>query len=614
MKRSTARWTTAIAAAALFVAPAAGRAQTPQTPSPSTQETRPSSDQQHRQGTASTEHGSAHEHLQKAQAALNDIPAASLTGTAKTRIAELKRHVSKLEQSAGSAHSGHGTTGQAAKNTGRNNWSSDVAAADRILSELLGSGSSTGATEPTGTSGAATPKRSETAGAATLDETTRAKLQEVRTHITAFAASMSGTGSPAPSSDDPSSSAAASAQAPSPAPSPSSPAASASPSQAAEPRAPQGSAAGETANASPGASAPAQSAAASQQSTSDQAEPAEAGATPTGTSGTTQPGAPEQTPAAQADTEDVKRHLTAARESLSQLTQLPAAAQLTGDARTQVSQLISNFNELITTNVDWRASYAKVQANLQTLIGEQRTDESATPTAGTAGAVGTAGAASLDPAIRTKLIELRTHLSEFEKAAGGSSASTAGASPTSAAAGAQPSEPTASAAVAAAPTPSATTGSTATAAPESAAAAAPSATPGATGTTGSTASPSSPATAGTSGSTAAGADAAATTGAAAADADAQQPGAASSRTTRGADDAKAGHDEAMRHIAAIEAILNGRSTGATAGTSGTSGSTGDNRASSAAGGPATLGRAQIEEIKKHLAELKKGLNESADRR
>ena len=116
----------------------------------------------------------------------------------------------------------------------------------------------------------------------------------------------------------------------------------------------------------------------------------------------------------------MKRHLTNARDTLSQMTQLPAAAQLTGDARTQVSQLISNFNELITTNTDWRAAYTKLQGNLTALVGEQRADESpATPAAGAAGAVGTSGTVTLDPAIRAKLIEFRSHLLEFEKAAGG---------------------------------------------------------------------------------------------------------------------------------------------------------------------------------------------------
>ena len=84
------------------------------------------------------------------------------------------------------------------------------------------------------------------------------------------------------------------------------------------------------------------------------------------------PATPSPTPSQQVDADTVKRHLTAARDTLSQLTQLPAAAQLSGDARTQVSQLISNFNELITTNVDWRAAYGKVQGNLTALVGDVR--------------------------------------------------------------------------------------------------------------------------------------------------------------------------------------------------------------------------------------------------
>ena len=132
------------------------------------------------------------------------------------------------------------------------------------------------------------------------------------------------------------------------------------------------------------------------------AEPA-AAATATPAQSSTQPPAatpatPSPTPSQQVDAETVKRHLTAARDTLSQLTQLPAAAQLTGDARTQVSQLISNFNELITTNVDWRSSYAKLQANLTALVGDQRADESPTaPATGTAGAVGTSGTVAIDP-------------------------------------------------------------------------------------------------------------------------------------------------------------------------------------------------------------------------
>jgi len=128
------------------------------------------------------------------------------------------------------------------------------------------------------------------------------------------------------------------------------------------------------------------------------------------------------------------------------MTQLPAAQQLAGENRTQVTQLIANFNELITTNSDWKASYAKVEANVNALIGSAAaTDEpKATPpaasaeaagatgtagTAGTAGATGTSGsvgtsgtaATSIDPQVKAKLTEFRAHLKEFEKAAGGAS-------------------------------------------------------------------------------------------------------------------------------------------------------------------------------------------------
>jgi hypothetical protein len=129
------------------------------------------------------------------------------------------------------------------------------------------------------------------------------------------------------------------------------------------------------------------------------------------------------------DAEAAHRELLAARDSLSQLTQLPAAAQLSGDARTQIQQLITNFNELITNSTDWRASYDKVAGTLTSLLGPDTSDAAATATtpsptaagAATPGAVGTSGSATvqLDPAVRAKLVELRTHLSQFEKASGG---------------------------------------------------------------------------------------------------------------------------------------------------------------------------------------------------
>lgn len=124
---------------------------------------------------------------------------------------------------------------------------------------------------------------------------------------------------------------------------------------------------------------------------------------------------------AQADVAAAKQHLSAARESLSQLASLPEAAKLQGDSRTQVSELISNFNELITTQANWRAAYDKVDANLTTLIGPDAADPSAA--SGTAGAVGTSGssASTMDPAIRAKLVDFRTHLKAFKEAAAGGS-------------------------------------------------------------------------------------------------------------------------------------------------------------------------------------------------
>jgi hypothetical protein len=121
---------------------------------------------------------------------------------------------------------------------------------------------------------------------------------------------------------------------------------------------------------------------------------------------TAPPDQPPTTPQAQPaiDQQAAKRHLTAARDTLSQVTQLPAAGQLTGDARTQVSQLI-NFNELITTQTSWQESLAKVQANLTALLG---------PPSDTKPASG-----NLDPLIQARLVEFRNHLENFERVASG---------------------------------------------------------------------------------------------------------------------------------------------------------------------------------------------------
>jgi hypothetical protein len=136
-----------------------------------------------------------------------------------------------------------------------------------------------------------------------------------------------------------------------------------------------------------------------------------------------QPQTPSQPQDTKVDASAAKQALSSARDTLSQLTSMPEAAKLQGETRTQVSTLISNFNELITTQADWRAAYAKVDTNLSALLGPEGPD-AAPPASGVSGAVGTSGATSttattLDPAVRAKLVQFRTQLKEFEKAAGG---------------------------------------------------------------------------------------------------------------------------------------------------------------------------------------------------
>jgi hypothetical protein len=328
---------------------------------------------------------------------LKDIPE-TIPARAKTKVAELKRHLNALEKSTAAPPSAQGTKGTAQS---KSNWSKEVADIDKILTELVGPASASGASA-TGTTGATgAESKSGSRASMTLDETTKSKLMEVRTHVTAFAAAMSGTGG-------------AAASAPSPEPS------------ATEPSA---AAATQPTTSEPGAATAPQSS--TPTSYASQSAPGQQPATqnPTGAEQAQQPTASANP---QVDPNASKQHLTAARESLSQLTQLPAAAQLTGEARTQVSQLISNFNELITTKEDWRASYEKVEANLNALLGAEMPAQTAQPAQpAEAGAVGTSGkgADSIDPAIRAKLVEFRMHLSKFEEAAGGAeSASSQGAS------------------------------------------------------------------------------------------------------------------------------------------------------------------------------------------
>jgi pilus assembly protein FimV len=471
MKRLTAPWTTALATTALLALPAAGGAQTPQTPPEPQPEQSTTLSTPSAQDQKQTQADSPAEHLRQAKAALASVDANNVPARAKSQLATIQRHINSLERSvaAKDSASATGTEQRNSKATagagGKAGWANDVAAIDRIISELAGSSaapmSGTGDPGTAGTSGERPATKSgKSSTAVTLDETSRNQLLEVRSHITAFAAAMSGTSSPMSGSSSPSSPS-------SPAPHSTSAHGSAATGHAGAATTGQtGSATGETAQAGQAGSSPAQSG-----STGTTGTTGQAGST-TGTSGQTtppatgepgqagqpaEPGQPDQTAQAQdnVDPDAAKQHLTAARDSLTQLTQLPAAAQLQGEARTQVSQLIQNFNELITTKEDWRTTYEKLEANLTALIGPPQDADAAMPSAtpsatpqastpqastpanptgdpqaqgtqstqGTPGAVGTSGTATttatLDPGIRQKLVEFRNHLKAFHAAAGG---------------------------------------------------------------------------------------------------------------------------------------------------------------------------------------------------
>lgn len=399
MKRSITRWLTTLSTAAALGMPAMVLAQQPEPQTPPHQQTPPQQTPPRQtpptaQPTARPDTDKAltpEEHLREAKTALEKIQPSALTGRARTQVSDLKRHLTALEgmNAAKPEDSAKGKTAA--------NWGTEAAAMDKILAELLGEG-------PAGTAGTTAPGAtggSKAVTPAALDDATRAALMDVRTHIVAYAAGKAGGG--VPKGETPKSEAAMT-------PTPSEPAATPAPEPTPAP----------TPEPTP-TPAPEQTPKSEQQppATPPSAEPSAAAATPSATPG-------------QVDQEAARRHLSAARDTLKELTQIPAAAQLTGENRTQVTQLIANFNELITTQTQWRASYDKVAANLSALLGPAGTDAAAdvaaaptpapAPPAGTpaAGTVGTSGVASaqMDPAIRAKLVELRRNLAEFEKAMG----------------------------------------------------------------------------------------------------------------------------------------------------------------------------------------------------
>ncbi|HEY2432019.1 MAG TPA: hypothetical protein VGI12_05025 [Vicinamibacterales bacterium] len=167
-----------------------------------------------------------------------------------------------------------------------------------------------------------------------------------------------------------------------------------------------------------------------------QQPPASTAQQPASPQTTQPPAAPTSTPqsaSGQVDQTAAKAQLTAARDTLSQITSMPEATHLQGTARTQVSAVITDFNALITTPLDWRASYAKVDSDLTSILGPDNGNESvgtsgsATPApTGTTGTTATADA-PIDPAIRAKLVQFRAQLREFDRVASGSNAASSSA-------------------------------------------------------------------------------------------------------------------------------------------------------------------------------------------
>jgi hypothetical protein len=455
MKRSTGYWSTALAAAALIALPATGFGQPPassQSPQPTTQTSASQSAASQANPQTPDTATSPADHVREAKQALSSIPQNSIPAKDRAQFAQLRRHLNNLEREVANGAPSATASASATPASRRGSrsassapsWASDAAAIDSILSKMIGPETGSAASgEAVGTTG--TERPSATAGsnrtASSLDEATKDKLREVRRHVTELASSMSGT---AGASRNDTTGAASSASNPDV----------------------MGSAPSSSQSATPQTTTP-------QTTTPQTSTPTSGSTTEPQSDPSAQP--PSTSSAPQVDAAAAKQHLSEARDALSQLTTLPEASKLQGEARTQVSQLISNFNELITTQSNWRDAYEKVEANLNILLGPDAsagetpgmgatttgtTPPTPTGTTGTmpANPTGTtgstnptpsssaspSGAVQLDPAIRAKLVEFRTHLKAFEQAAGGSASSAASAMPPAAATSAatNPANPT----------------------------------------------------------------------------------------------------------------------------------------------------------------------------
>jgi len=130
----------------------------------------------------------------------------------------------------------------------------------------------------------------------------------------------------------------------------------------------------------------------------------------------TQPPQSSQPGAQGRDEAGARQELVQAKEALTELTKLPEASQLQGEARNGVIQIINSFNALVTADTNWYDRYQEVQQHLTRVLGSDVAGSAASES----GSVGTSGSTptEMPAAVRTKLVEFRQRLSAFGKAAG----------------------------------------------------------------------------------------------------------------------------------------------------------------------------------------------------
>ena len=281
--KSSATWTVTVAAAALLMLPGAAAAQTPPAAQPpATQSTPPAADAA--QPPAASQ-GSAQEHLRQAKTTLEDLGTANLPARARAQVAELKKHMTTLEGMAAAGNTGAVGVTQTPSPTNTKtrvsrataNWGNEVAAMDKIVTRVT---------------------RGESDRHVRNDEHEAAgRRHPGRRH--AYEAdriphSPDGVRDRDVDSD--------------------------SDRRRHTENRTERTDTGDRTDATPGDATTGDATAGAVSASGDRATAA---------------------PAAQkVDAEAAKRHLTEARNTLSQMTQLPEAGKLTGDARTQVTQLI----------------------------------------------------------------------------------------------------------------------------------------------------------------------------------------------------------------------------------------------------------------------------------